>query len=339
MTNLNKKIILAIPSDVKLYQCFTDNLHKLGFEVYLLKTIEKYKYKNLFERVKNIIWKIAFGNKQYKKTLVLNHQSELTLKQLETFPKTYYSLTIRVDLFNETVIKKIKELSFNNYAYQWDGLSRFKEAIPLISLFDKFYVFDKNDLNQKDLTYPNTNFYFDCYDALFENKAVEYDVFYIGAYDKRIEKLIPICEVLSSKGYILKIILCCSPKKELKKYPYITFIKERLSYHENLQMVAKCKCIIDLKHETLHSGLSLRTFDALGHNKKLITTNSIVKNYDFYNDKNIFILNEKCDYNEIDTFLNSNYTAIDPMIKYKYSFTNWLKYTLEIKGNIPINIP
>jgi hypothetical protein len=339
MLNLNKKIILAIPSDVKLYQCFTENLQKLGFEVFLLKTIEKYKYKNLFERTKNIIWKTLFNNKEYKKKLILKHQSELFLRELQTFPKADYSLTIRVDLFNKKVIKKIKELSLNNYAYQWDGFSRFREAASLISLFSKFYVFDKNDLNQKDKTYPTTNFYFDCYDSLFENKTVEYDVFYIGSYDKRIEKLIPICEALYNKGYTLKVILCCTPRKELKKYPYITFIKERLSYYENLQMVAKCKCIIDLNHDTLHSGLSFRTFEALGYNKKLITTNLIVKNYDFYDDKNILTINENCDYNYIDTFLNSIYTDIDPKIKHKYSFTNWLKYTLEIEGNTPINIP
>jgi hypothetical protein len=339
MTNSNKKIILAIPSDVKLYQCFSDNLHKHGFEVFLLKTIEKYKYKNLLERVKNIIWKTAFGDKQYKKKLIRNHQSKLSLKELDTFPKTDYSLTIRADLFNETVIRKIKELSPNNYAYQWDGLSRFKEAISLIPLFDKFYVFDKNDLTQKNKTYPTTNFYFDCYDFLFENKEVEYDVFFIGSYDNRIEKLIPICEGLYRKGYTLKIILCCKPKPELLKYPFIEFIKKRISYYENLQLVSKSKCIIDLNHDQLHNGISFRVFEALGYNRKLITTNPNIKAYDFYNPNNIFVAENEYNLDKLDIFLKTNLEAIDPRIKAKYSFKNWINYILDIAPHQTITIP
>jgi hypothetical protein len=104
-------------------------------------------------------------------------------------------------------------------------------------------------------------------------------------------------------------------------------------------MVADSKCIIDLHHDSVHSGLSFRTFEALGFNKKLITTNPIIKDYDFYDDQNIFFADETTDFSNINDFLNSDYKEIDPIIKNKYSFSNWIKYILEIDDNTPIEIP
>ena len=335
----NKKIILAITPDVQLYSCIEDNLKQLGFTVFLITPNKKFRYKNTKDRLINFYKKNILKDKEYKRELNREFQSKNISEKIAILPKADYSLTIRPDLFHTEFINKITELATKNYAYQWDGLARFVGTIKLIPLFDKFYIFDKKDLLQKHKTYPTTNFYFDCYDSLFQNNVPEYDAYFIGSYDSRIEKLITICELLFQKGLKLKIILCCSPKKKLKKYPYITFIKKPLSYFENLKMVANCNFIIDLHHDSLHSGLSFRTFEALGYSKKLITTNLIVKDYDFYDAKNIFTINENCDYNSIDTFLNSGYTDIDSKIKHKYSFTNWLKYTLDIEGNTPINIP
>ena len=335
----NKKIILAITPDVNLYSCIEENLKHLGFTVYLISPIKDFKYKNLKDRLINFYRRKILNDKEYKRILNRKFHFDNISKKISNLPNVDYSLTIRVDLFEAVLIEKITKLSLKNYAYQWDGLSRFKEAIKLIPLFNKFYVFDKKDLNQDNKTYPTTNFYIDCYDYLFQTKTIEYDAYYIGSYDNRIDKLISICEILYKKGFKLNIILCCSPKKHLKKYPYIKFIGKRLTYFENLKMVANSRFIIDTHHDSLHSGLSFRTFEALGYNKKLITTNPIIKNYDFYNTNNIFYVNEHNDYNLIDDFLNSNYKEINPLIKQKYSFTNWIKYILEIKENIPINIP
>jgi hypothetical protein len=335
----NKKIILAITPDVNIYSCIEDNLKHLGFFTQIITLTDKFKYKSIKDLIINLFRKNIIKDKQYKKELHRKFNFDSLSKKISMLTNADYSLTIRADIFDSILIKEIIKLTPNNYAYQWDGLSRFERIIELIPLFNKFYIFDKKDLFQKDKTYPTTNFYFDCYESLFQNKSPEYDIYYIGSYDNRIKKLIPICEKLFEKGYKLNIILGCSPKKELKKYPYITFAKKRLSYYENLEMVANCKCIIDLSQNTIHSGLSFRPFEALGYNKKLITTNSIIKNYDFYDDKNIFVINENCDYNYIDTFLNSIYNDIDPTIKNKYSFSNWLKYILEIEGNTPINMP
>ena len=62
-------------------------------------------------------------------------------------------------------------------------------------------------------------------------------------------------------------------------------------------------------------GLSFRIFEALGHRKKLITTNKDIVNYDFYHPQNILVVDE----NTIEIpeeFVTSPYVEIEPAHQY-----------------------
>ncbi|WP_395077962.1 hypothetical protein [Flavobacterium sp.] len=336
-STVKEKIILAITQDMKIYECFVDNLKFLNFEVFLICNIGKdLKYKNFYDRLHNLFRKTILKDKSFKKKLFKKYELKNNLNYLKLIPNCDYSLTIRADLFNDKVLKAIVEKSSKNYSYQWDGLSRFPDIYKSLNLFNKFYVFDKKDLNYENKTYPINNFYFDCYTLLFANKKPEFDVYYIGSYDARINKLIQICEHLKSKNLKLNIIICGKPKIDLSSYSYIKIVHDPLNYYENLKMVANCKILIDLHHENLHKGLSFRTFEALGYEKKLITSNRIVSEYDFYNKNNIHIIED--DKMNLDDFLNTNYQEVNQEIKAKYSFTNWIKYVLEKDNSIPLFI-
>lgn len=326
----NKKIILTITKDVGLYSCIEENLKKIGFKVFTFTFNNDFKYPSPKYKVLNFIHKNILFDKGYKARLKKELQYNKIIKELEQVPQVDYSLTIRADLFSAPLLEKIKNLTRKSYAYQWDGLSVFEGIRPLIPLFDKFYVFDKNDIIAGK-TFPTTNFYFDCFDPLFKEKQTEYDFFYIGSYDKRIDVLLVICDYLYSKNYKLNIILRTVTKDNLHSRPYITVIKEPTTYYENLEKVANSRFLIDLKNDSVHEGLSFRIFDALGTDKKIITNNQIVKDYDFYDPQNILCLDETLNLSNIDQFLNTPYKEIDPLIKKKYSFTNWIKYILEIK--------
>jgi hypothetical protein len=64
---------------------------------------------------------------------------------------------------------------------------------------------------------------------------------------------------------------------------------ESLNLAEILELYKKTKVILDIHHPN-QKGLTMRTFEALGAGKKLITTNAEIKKYRFYNDKNILII-------------------------------------------------
>ena len=339
MFQSNKKIILAMTPDMKFFQCFENNLKFLGFDVILICNYKKSKYRNLLERLQNTFRKIVLKDKKFKENLFKKNEINNNLQTLNKIDtNSSYSLIVRADVFDVKVLKKIISKSNKNYCYHWDGLARHPEVLDFIDLFDKFYIFDKLDLITNK-TYPTTNFYFDCYSDLFKNKIEsDYDVYFLGTCDGRIERLITICEFLKAKKLRLKILLTGQPFDWLNKYEYLTFLTEPLTYHQNLEMISKCTYLIDVHHLHIHKGLSFRPFEALGYDKKLITTNDFIAKYDFYDENNIFIFNELDE--KFNNFINSTTISIvDPKIKQKYSFTNWIKYVLNIDEFQSINIP
>ena len=334
----SKKIFIVIPPHNDFFKSFEDNLNYVGFSQIITTSFTKFKYKNIKDRIINLIQKTFFKNKEYKSKLISKFHLDENLDIINKIQEPLdYSLIIRGDLLHPTVLNKLIEKSKASYTYHWDGLDRYKEIYKFIPFFKKAYIFDKNDIKTKNC-YPATNFYFDCYPQIFDiNTKPKYDLYYIGSYDDRIDQLIEICEKLYHKGLKLNINIPCPThlQKKLQKYPYINFPKNGMTYKENLEQIADAKVILDLQNK-VHNGLSFRHFESLGYDKKLITTNSLVKKYDFYNENNI------CVYENIEQlidFINKPYIKIDTKIKHKYSFTNWIDYILEQKDCIKINFP
>ena len=89
----------------------------------------------------------------------------------------------------------------------------------------------------------------------------------------------------------------------------------------------KSEFLLDL-HTSIHNGLSFRTFESIGYNKKLITDNKLVRDYDFYNPNNIFIFEDN-NFKGLENFIKTPYQQVDTAIKQKYGFTGWLQKILE----------
>ena len=78
------------------------------------------------------------------------------------------------------------------------------------------------------------------------------------------------------------------------------------------------------------TGLSLRPFESIFFNKKLITNNSNIKNYDFYRKENIFILNYD-DISMLKSFVDSDYLELPKNIIDNYDFQSWSNRFFDIK--------
>ena len=74
-------------------------------------------------------------------------------------------------------------------------------------------------------------------------------------------------------------------------------------------MLSQSNCILDYNQEG-QVGLTLRPMEALFLEKKLITNNKDIKNYDFYNPSNIFILGEN-NIEDIKEFINKPYEKVE----------------------------
>lgn len=330
-----KTIILGVPNHFGLPERFKENLEYLGFKVYLLEFSGNFSLsvKDTFIHVTKKIFKKDKTHKAQKKAdfFIKKH-----LSFLETLPeKIDFALIIRPDLYSKKTIEKVKEKVGLSVAYQWDGLDRFPLAKEYIDDFDRFFVFDVRDTENNPKCLPITNFYFD---DLMEEVPITTDVFFVGTFMKnRISEIIRLGNFLRGKGKETKIMLQAKNKFKIRKYlkNKIIFFKKPLSFRENLENLKKASIVLDFKND-IHYGLSFRTFEAIGFNKKLITNNNLVEGYDFYNPKNIFVLKDEDFEEKLEEFLIAPYENLDDEIVKKYSFTNWIKFILNINPNIAI---
>lgn len=320
-----KTIILAVPDHFGLPECFRKNLEFIGFIVFTIphdatKKIGISRKDSLIHFIK----KVFFKNRTYKADKLATLKEKPQLKILNSIHQCDYALVIRPDLFSKSVLKEIKNKSKFSVAYQWDGLARFPLAIQRIHFFDRFLVFDKNDVENYADVELSTNFYFD---YLPECSLIRQDVFFVGTFMKdRIDDIALIASRLQHMGLKTNINIVYSNEKNIakyRKYP-INFIKKGLTFEESIKECKSSNVVMDVENK-VHNGLSFRAFEAMGYKKKLITNNRLIKDFDFYNEKNIYILNENS--MTLEYFLEQPYSEINSNAK-NYSFTVWITNTL-----------
>lgn len=93
-------------------------------------------------------------------------------------------------------------------------------------------------------------------------------------------------------------------------------------YPDYLDLVSQSECIIDILQKG-QNGLTLRPFEAMYFNKKLITNSREIVDFDFYNPSNIYVLGY--DKRSLVEFFSEKSTPVDGKIKHKYSLEGWIE--------------
>ncbi|WP_312750952.1 hypothetical protein [Epilithonimonas hominis] len=321
----HKTFLLMMPDYSDFPNLFMDNLNKVGFLPFVITdNPSKFKYKGI-EKIINFSRKFFLKDREYKKKLIEEHKLREYYKKISQLDMLDYVLVIRPDAFPIPVIQELKKKTKKLIAYQWDGIEKFPEVKKYFHLFDTFFCFDSAD--EKNNIKPITNFYFDCIPPVYKDyNAQKPEFYFVGLYWENREKKIDrfISEVLKMEVE-LSIFIQYNNKSEIKN-PKIKYIKERITFLENLRNVEKADVLLDFV-DPVHNGLSIRFFEAIYYKKKVITDNQTVKDYDFYHPDNIFVLDENFD--QIDSFLNTPYRDLSEEIVKKYGFTNWIKQITE----------
>src|SRR5690606_14540183 len=118
---------------------------------------------------------------------------------------------------------------------------------------------------------------------------------------------------------------------------HLNTTSEKWTYEENLKLVYNANILIDINNR-IHNGLSFRVFEAIGFQKKLITTSDAIKTYDFYHPNNFFVWGHHTK-QELDEFLEAPFVPLPADIREKYGFANWARYLLDMDDCIPIVLP
>lgn len=311
------KILLAMPDHVGVYTCIRNNLEYHGFEV---------------------TEALISGSH-------INYDFEKETKQ-SSLPIYDYALFIRSDLFVESgFLNKIKPYIKKGcmVAYQWDYMNRFPLAWDAVASFDKFFVFDTNDLKNNQTNFLSlTNFYFDY--QLDKKVQPIYDFYFIGCHvEGRENEIISFAKNAEKNNWLLDFEIVAPSEQHVAEWKQIYScnnirIGTRFkTFQENLDNSLNSHILVDFKTPE-QEGLSFRSFEALGYRKKLITTNSNISYYDFYHPNNIFIWDGK-NLDGLKEFLELPYVDIDEEIRQKYSFKNWLYYVLNIQPHQKIILP
>ena len=330
-------LLLGMINDAGIAKIVTQCLAHHGFTVidHSLDTLT-FRYPNLWARLRVQAQKLL-GNKHAKRDYIIAQKQQQIAATLAQHPHYDHALFIRSDIYPEHFLRQIKQKSRQMVNYQWDGMARFAAAQSQIALFDRFYAFDPNDIAQNPQLLPATSFYFD---HLPPAPTTHPSIYFLGAHrSDRIAPIVQFCQHAEQAGWTLNFQIARDGAQNIEQHYPVSNIQfhNGISYQQNLDYAQSSSILADFVIST-HKGLSLRTFEAIGYRKKLITTNAEVQKYDFYHPNNIFIWDGKT-LDGLDQFIATPYQDIAPAIHEKYSFGNWIRYVLNIHPHQPISLP
>lgn len=245
------------------------------------------------------------------------------------YPKHFFSLY----LSNKTIrtLKKVKEpaillgefdlrllhltanfLRNTNFTFywSWNEINKKKELEAMQEMGYNISLYDYYAATKFNLKYIHQVYRFAPASIIKpEVKTHEYGCYWLG----KIKSRLPVVNRLEK--LLLSQKLTC-------RFIYVYERTQRLSYIENLRNVLNSKCIIDINDEGSF-GLSLRVMESIFFNRKLITTNSFIRQCDFYNPNNIFIYGEDKD-ESIKAFMDLDYQPVSQDILNRYDINEWI---------------
>ncbi|MDD4781942.1 MAG: hypothetical protein PHT02_15255 [Tissierellia bacterium] len=196
------------------------------------------------------------------------------------------------------------------------------EPKKIINIFDIVLSYDKGDAEKYGFIYHPT--VFSNYIVEKDYNIPESDVYFIGTAKDRLELILDVFFQLKHEGLSCDFYLSGVPADKQIKEDGLNYIN-KMSYIENLKHIVRTKCILEIVQGKA-KGSTLRAWEAIIYDKKLLTNNiSIVDDY-YYNSNYVSILNEK----DIDfCFLKQNNSYINP---YKSQITpdNLLEFITQL---------
>lgn len=240
----------------------------------------------------------------------------------------YTKIIINDAMFNNNILKYIskKNAVASKYVYYTNAVRNSRIKPNNIPKDWRVYTFDISDSKEFDIEY-SPEYYTEHQENI--KYDLKYDVCYVGAdkTDVRLKNLLDIKEVLR-KNKVQNFFHIFRVLKKYNKYELQETTNMFLKYEDIQRIILESKCILELQMEG-QSGFTLRTLESMFLNRKLITNNKDIVNYDFYNPNNIFVIENADDFkdrfNDILKFMRSPYQKLPDMVKNNYKFCKWLE--------------
>lgn len=321
----NKKILFLSVKFFDYEKLISDKLTSMGAEVIYYD-----------ERPSNSKWAkgIIRINRDFLKRKITRYYKDI-LKNIKD-QKIDYFLLIKGEVAPKFFIKKLRTMNPNIVMiyYNFDSFANNPNAIKIISFFDRKFTFDHEDALTYDLDFRPL-FFIDDYAKIYnENKHFKYDLTFIGTThtDRYLisEQLASWCKLNHLRSYAfyfshsrLVFLYQYLFDATFKNFSYKKLKFKSLKHNQIIELYKESKIILDINHPH-QKGLTMRTFEALGAGRKLITTNAEIIKYPFYNVQNVLIIDRNDIKIDSKQFFETDFEIIDNALYKKMSIDGWL---------------
>jgi hypothetical protein len=328
----NKKILFLCPLFFNYHKKLMNAMESLGAEVDYFDE----RPSNTFLSKALLRINRAFVTLQIKK-----YYEEISL---EIKDKKYdYIFICQAEATPKVFLKDVRRMNPNAkmVLMLWDSVANKVNTLEKLDLFDEVFSFDKKDCEQFGLTFRPLFFDKEYEQIANEEPTLVYDLFFVGT-------------VHSDRYQILTELKQQFEKNELNVF-YFMYLPSKLMYYQRKlltsefngsqitefsfvgmpsdQLTAKLKqskAVVDIQHPK-QSGLTMRTIEMLGANKKMITTNTDIQNYDFYHPNNICIVDREKVVVPTE-FMTAPFVPVEEKVKERYSINYFVQDLLGLTG-------
>ncbi len=252
----------------------------------LKKKIQCLQYSSLLSKVNclksNKIWRKYYAVNE--ETLYSGNQNIIIIAPgLMPSKEIDVEMLRRIKHVSNTKIVLMLFDSLNSKSHD-KGWNRIFECFPL---FDLVMSYDRYDCERYNISHfflpykkPELNH------GSFGNS----DLFFIGN-DKGRKKILEDVSRAATDNNVVSDLFMVSRECVLRKKNEIHYLKKRMSYGNVLEKVQATNCILELLCDGQRSA-SMRYYEAIAYNKKLLTNNADVVNMPFYSPDRIHFFSD-----------------------------------------------
>lgn len=325
ITDINgKKILFFSPAFFRYESMIADKMREMGAEV------DMYDVRSVTSAMDRALLKIS--------PAIFKRRSQKYYEDIieENKNKSYdYILIVKCDMTPVSILEKFRtvfpeaKLCLN----LWDSVENIPGVTEKFKYFDTLHSFDFNDCEKYPVLKFRPLFFGDQFRKEEHEGNYKYDICFCGTiHSDRYAVIKQVQKIAKEKGlkcfWFLYLqskfiyIFYKATKKEFRGVEESTFSYDKMSAAEIAKVVDESRIILDVQHPK-QTGLTMRTIEMIGMNKKLITTNESIRRYDFFYADNVAVV----DRNEVripEGFINAPYHALPKEIYERYSLKSWI---------------
>ncbi|MEH7374542.1 lipopolysaccharide biosynthesis protein [Neobacillus drentensis] len=325
----NKKILFLCPLFFNYHKKLMNAMEWMGAEV------DYYD-----ERPSNTFFSKALLriNRNFVTLQINKYYQEISL---EIKNKKYdYIFICQAEATPKSFLKDIKKMNPNArmVLMLWDSVANKVNTLEKLDLFDEVFSFDKQDCEQFGLTFRPLFFDKEYEQIAIKEPTLVYDLFFVGTVHSDRYQILKAVKQQFEKNHLAVFLYMFIPSKimyyqrklltsDLTGSEISEFSFEGMPSHQLTAKLKQSKAVVDIQHPK-QTGLTMRTIEMLGANKKLITTNRDIQHYDFYHPNNICIVDREKVVVPTE-FMTTPFVPVDKKIKEKYSINY---FVLDVLG-------